>query len=186
MTDLLLATLKRRDQLEPTCTTYFSELIKWSHMHLISIIHTHSQKLPLAEGTGEGHRTAAQWCIGRRPGIPVAGVTPEIEQNGESGKNIYNNPDENKVLSYCFIWVFIYYWGQEQQWKLWSKDHSLVKAVLWRLVMSCTYLKTAFKLTQCTLICRTVIHFVPTRCCFISYWQLHGISISLHSIKRLL
>lgn len=69
-------------------------------MHLISIIHTHSQKLPLAEGTGDAHRTAAQWLIGRRP---VAGVTPEIAQNGESGKNIYNNPDENKVLSYCFI-----------------------------------------------------------------------------------
>lgn len=67
--------------------------------------HTHSQKLPLGESTGEAHRTAARWSIGRRSGIPVAGVAPEIEQNGESRKNIYNNPDENKVLGYYFIWA---------------------------------------------------------------------------------
>lgn len=72
---------------------------------LASHTHTHSQKLPLGEGTGEAHRTAARWSIGRRPGIPVAGVAPEIEQNGERGKNIYNNPDENKGLGYYFIWA---------------------------------------------------------------------------------
>lgn len=71
-----------------------------SHYH-----HTHtlSQKLPLGEGTGEAHRTDARWSIGRGPGIPAAGVAPETEQNGASGKNIYNNPDENKASGYYFI-----------------------------------------------------------------------------------
>jgi len=69
-------------------------------MPLITITHTHTEKLPLEEGAGAAHRTDAWWCIGRRPGIPVAGVAPETEQTRVRGKNIYINPDENKELGY--------------------------------------------------------------------------------------
>lgn len=71
-----------------------------SHYHHT---HTHSEKLPVGEGTGKAHRTDARWSIGGRPGIPVAGVAPETEQNGVSRKSIYNNPDENKASGYYFI-----------------------------------------------------------------------------------
>lgn len=154
MTDLLPAALKRRDRLEPKCTTHFSGLIKRSHMPLITITHTLSQKLPLGEDAGEAHRTDAWWNIGRRPGIPVAGVAPETEQNGVRGKNIYNNPDENKVLGYYFILAA----ARTTIKAVRGKDCSFSKTVWWRLVMSCTHLKIVFKLTHCTLICGTVIH----------------------------
>lgn len=70
---------------------------------LASHTHTHRSYL-LGRGLERLRRTAARWSIGGRPGIPVAGVAPETEENGESGKHIYNNPDENKVLGYYFIW----------------------------------------------------------------------------------
>lgn len=73
-----------------------------SHYHHTHT-HTHSQKLPLGEGTGKTYRTDAWWSIGGGPGIPVAGVAPETEQNGVSRKSVYNKPDENKALGYYFI-----------------------------------------------------------------------------------
>lgn len=75
----------------------------------------------------EAHRTDAQWSIGRRPGIPVAGVAPETEQNGARGKNIYNNPDENKMLGYYFILA-----AARTIKAVRGKDHSFSKTVLWK------------------------------------------------------
>lgn len=69
-------------------------------MSLITI--THSQKLSPGEHPGKAQRTDAWWNVGRRPGIPVAGVAPEAEQNRARGKNSYNNPDENKSVGLLF------------------------------------------------------------------------------------